>query len=38
MDKWNPFPKKEFLLELYLAEQDLTDEILVFWNKIRISH
>mgnify|MGYP003595892788 CR=1 FL=1 len=37
MDKWNPFPNKEFLLELYLAEQDLTDEILIFWNKIRIS-
>ena len=37
MDKWIAFPKKDLLLELYLTEQDLDDELLEFWNEIKIS-
>ena len=37
MDNWIAFPKKDLLLELYLTEQDLDDELLEFWNEIKIS-
>lgn len=37
MDNWINFPKKELMLEIYLSEQNMDDEILLFWNQIKTS-
>lgn len=37
MNKWINFPKKDLMLELYLGEQNMADEIDQFWNQIKIS-
>lgn len=31
------FPKKDLLLEIYFGEQNMDEEILLFWNQIKIS-
>lgn len=37
MENWTAFPKKDLMMELFMAEQNLDDETLLFWNKIKIN-
>lgn len=37
MNNWINFSKKELMLEIYLSEQNMDEEIELFWNKIKIS-
>lgn len=37
MNDWISFPKKELMMEIHLGEQNMEEELLLFWNKIKLS-
>ena len=37
MDNWISFPKKELMLDIYLGEQNMDDNTLLFWSQVKIS-
>ncbi|WP_334125706.1 hypothetical protein [Empedobacter brevis] len=37
MNDWISFPKRELMMEIYLGEQNMEEELLLFWNKIKLS-
>ncbi len=37
MDNWITFPKKDLMQEIFLAEFEMDNETLTFWNKIKIT-